>query len=103
MTLQHEVFISYSSQDKSTAETIRDTLENTSLGCWFAPRDITPGRKYAEAILEGIDKCKVFLLVHTASANGSPQVEMEVNQAASKNKLILSLKLDESKLSKSLD
>jgi len=103
MTLPHEVFISYSSQDKSTAEAIRDTLEYASLGCWIAPRDITPGRKYAEAILEGIDHCKVFLLVLTESANASPQVEMEVNRAASQNKLILSLKLDESKLSKSLD
>jgi len=103
MTLPHEVFISYSSQDKSTADAIREALEKASLGCWFAPRDITPGRKYAEAILDGIDQCKVFLLVHTVSANASPQVEMEVNQAASKNKLILSFKLDESKLSKSLD
>ena len=103
MTRQHEVFISYSSEDKSTAEAIREALENASLGCWIAPRDITPGRKYAEAILDGIDQCKVFLLVLTESANASPQVEMEVNRAASKKKSILSFKLDQGKLSKSLE
>lgn len=103
MTLPHEVFISYSSQDKVVAEAIRETLENASLGCWIAPRDITPGRKYAEAILDGIDQCKVFLLVLTESANGSPQVEMEVNRAASNNKLILLFKLDQGRLSKSLE
>ena len=103
MTPQHEVFISYSSEDKSTAETIREALENASLGCWIAPRDITPGRKYAEAILDGIDQCKVFLLVLTEFANASPQVEMEVNLAVNKNKLILSFKLDQGKLSKSLE
>jgi len=103
MTQEHQIFISYSSQDKSTAEAVREALENASFGCWIAPRDIIPGRKYAEAILDGIDQCKVFLLVLTESANASPQVEMEVNQAASRNKLILSFKLDQSKLSKSLE
>ena len=103
MTQQREIFISYSSQDKSTAETVRESLENAALSCWIAPRDIIPGRKYAEAILDGIDQCKVFLLVLTGSANASPQVEMEVNRAASQNKLILSFKLDQGKLSKSLE
>jgi TIR domain/AAA-like domain len=103
MTQQREIFISYSSQDKSTAETIRESLENAALSCWIAPRDIIPGRKYAEAILDGIDQCKVFVLVLTESANASPQVEMEVNHAASVNKFILSFRLDQSKLSKSLE
>jgi AAA+ ATPase superfamily predicted ATPase len=103
MTLDPQVFISYSSQDKAAADAVREALENASLGCWIAPRDITPGRKYAEAILDGIDLCKVFLLVHSAYSNSSPQVEMEVNRAAGQNKFILSFRLDHSQLSKSLE
>jgi len=103
MTSQPEIFISYSSQDKATASAVREALENAALECWIASRDITPGRKYAEAILDGIDQCKVFVLVLSASSNTSPQVEMEVNRAASKNKIILSIRLDQGTLSKSLE
>ena len=103
MNRQPEIFISYSSQDKAVASAVQQTLENASLECWIASRDITPGRKYAEAILDGIDQCKVFLLVLSASSNASPQVEMEVNRAASKNKIILSFRLDQGSLSKSLE
>ena len=103
MTMQPEIFISYSNQDKPIADAIREALETASLGCWIASRDITPGQKYAEAILDGIDQCPVFLLVLSASSNASPQVEMEVNRAASKNKLILSFRLDQRPLSKSLE
>ena len=103
MTRQPEIFISYSSQDKAAASAVREALENVALQCWIASRDITPGRKYAEAILDGIDQCRVFLLVLSTSSNASPQVEMEVNRAASRNKFILSFRLDQGALSKSLE
>ncbi len=103
MTLPPDVFISYSSQDENTANAVQKALENASLGCWIAPRNITPGQKYAEAILDAIDQCRVFLLVLSAASNVSPQVEMEVNRAASQNKYILSFRLDQGVLSKSLE
>jgi hypothetical protein len=103
MTLPPDVFISYSSQDEATANAVQKALENASLGCWIAPRDIIPGQKYAEAILDAIDQCRVFLLVLSAASNVSPQVEMEVNRAASQNKYILSFRLDQGALSKSLE
>lgn len=103
MTLPPDVFISYSSQDEATADAVQKVLENASLGCWIAPRNIIPGQKYAEAILDAIDQCRVFLLVLSAASNLSPQVEMEVNRAASQNKTILSFRLDQGALSKSLE
>jgi hypothetical protein len=103
VTQQRNIFISYSSQDKLTVDAIVEALENASLKCWIAPRDITPGRKYAEAILDALDECKVFLVVLTESSNASPQVEMEVDRAASRNKTIVSYKLYQGKLSKSFE
>jgi hypothetical protein len=103
VTEPHQIFVSYSSQDKPTADAVVEALENAYFKCWIAPRDIKPGGKHAEAILDALDECKVFLVVLTESANDSPQVEMEVDRAASKNKIIVSYKLYEGKLSKSFE
>ena len=101
--MTHEIFISYSAKDVAIAEATCQALEKDGLSCWIAPRDITPGVKFAEAILDGINQCRIFLLILSATSNNSPQVEMEVDRAASKNKFILSFRLDQCALSKSLE
>lgn len=85
----HEVFISYSSKDKTTADAACAFLESQGLRCWIAPRDVLPGMEYAEAIINGIVGCRVMLLVFSTSANDSPQVRREVERALSKDKPIL--------------
>ena len=37
------IFISYSSQDQSVAQTVCQALENRGFGCWISCRDIGPG------------------------------------------------------------
>ncbi len=39
----HDVFLSYSSQDKTWADSACAVLERHRVRCWIAPRDITPG------------------------------------------------------------
>ena len=39
----HDVFLSYSSQDKTWADAACAVLERQRIRCWIAPRDITPG------------------------------------------------------------
>ena len=39
----HEVFISYSSKDKTVADAACSVLENKGIRCWVAPRDIVAG------------------------------------------------------------
>lgn len=80
--MSHDVFISHSSQNKKVAEAIRDALEQDSIKCWIAPRDIQPGAKYGEEITRGISECKVFLLVFSKAANASPAVAREVEMGA---------------------
>ncbi len=101
--MSHEIFISYSAKDHAVAEAVCAELEKAGTGCWIAPRDITPGVKYAEAIVDGINHCRIFLLVLSASSNDSPQVEMEVDRAASKDLPILSFRIDNVALSKTME
>ena len=101
--MAYEIFISYSNRDAKTAEAVCAALEAKNLHCWIAPRDILPGLKYAEAIIDGINQCEIFLLVLSGASNDSSQVEMEVERAVSKDKTILSFRIEDVTLSKSLE
>ena len=50
----HDVFISYSSQDKPVADAVCAGLEAAKIRCWIAPRDVRPGMDYASEIIEAI-------------------------------------------------
>ena len=47
--MSHDVFISYASQDKSTADAICNALEQKRIRCWIAPRDVLPGHIWASS------------------------------------------------------
>src|SRR6476469_9863778 len=79
--MAHDVFISYSARDKTTADAACATLEANGTRCWIAPRDVTPGANWAGAIAQAIRDSRVFLLVFSADANGSQQVAREVERA----------------------
>jgi hypothetical protein len=38
-----DVFISYSTRDKTVADAVISAHEKAGIRCWYAPRDITPG------------------------------------------------------------
>lgn len=63
------VFISYSSKDKTTAEAVCAILEVQGLRCWIAPRDVLPGRDYAEALIDGLHESCLMVLVFSSGAN----------------------------------
>lgn len=97
------IFISHSSKDAATASRICDFLEQKGKHCFLAPRDIKPGREYAEELIDGIDQSKAMILIMSAHANQSPHVLREVERAVSKSIPILVYKLEEIELSKSLE
>ena len=51
--MAHDVFISYSTKDKPTADAACAALEAKGIRCWIAPRDILPGSDWGEAIIDG--------------------------------------------------
>jgi tetratricopeptide (TPR) repeat protein len=77
----HQVFISYSTKDTAVAEAVRDGLEDGTIGCWMAPRDIPPGTSWAAAIDRAIRASRLLVLVLSSHANSSPQVVREVCNA----------------------
>ena len=101
--MPHDVFISYSSIDKTAADTVCSILEKDGVKCWIAPRDITPGLDFAEAIIDGIKSSKLFLLVYTSSSNNSKQVIREVDRAVHFGLQVINLRLEDVSMSKQLD
>lgn len=67
----HDVFISYSSKEMTTADTVRSILEKNGIVCWMAPRDIPGGSNYTKEIPVAIRSCQVFVLVLSANAQSS--------------------------------
>ncbi|MBN1926720.1 MAG: TIR domain-containing protein [Prolixibacteraceae bacterium] len=101
--MAQDVFISYSSVDKIAADTVCSILEQNGLGCWIAPRDITPGLDFAEAIIDGIKSSKLFILVYSSNSNNSKQVIREVDRAVHFGLQVINLRLEDVPMSKQLD
>jgi TolB-like protein/Tfp pilus assembly protein PilF len=101
--MAHEVFISYSSVDSTAGETVCSILEQNGISCWIAPRDITPGLDFAEAIIDGIKSSRLFILVYTSSSNNSKQVIREVDRAVHFGLQVINLRLEDVPMSKQLD
>ena len=81
--MESKVFISHSSKDKETADAICNHLESAGIWCWIAPRDVKAGSDWTEGIIQGIEACRVFVLVFSENANVSEHVRREVAKAFS--------------------
>ena len=101
--MAHDVFISYSSIDKTAADTVCSILEQNGISCWMAPRDITPGFDFAEAIIDGINSSKLFILLYSSNSNNSKQVIREVDRAVHTGLPVINLRLEDVPLSKQLE
>ena len=90
-----DAFISYSSKDKTTADAACAGLESAGVRCWIAPRDIRAGTEYAAGIVEGIDTCRIMVLIFSSSANASPQIRREIERAVSKGLTIVPFRIED--------
>lgn len=90
---RRSVFISHSSKDKPLAVSICQLLKERGVGYWIDNRDIPAGKGYGEQIIDGIEKCSVFLLLLTPHSNASIPVRNEVETAFKNQKLIVPLRL----------
>jgi hypothetical protein len=100
---EFDAFISYASADKTVADGVCAVLEAAGIRCWMAPRDISPGREYAAAIIDAIDRCRVMVLIFSSNANDSPQVCREIERAASKGVTIMPLRIEQIVPTKSME
>jgi dienelactone hydrolase len=101
--MAHDVFISYSNKDKAAADAACSIMEQNGIRCWMAPRNITPGLPFAEAIIDGIKGSKVFILIYSSNSNNSSQVIKEVDRAVHHRLAIIPLRLEDVPMTKQLE
>jgi predicted ATPase len=94
-TVAHDVFVSYSSDDKTVGDAVCAALEDRGVPCWIAPRDIFPGQEWAQAIATGIRAARVMVLVFSQRANESQQVRREVERAVHHELVIIPFRIDD--------
>jgi len=92
--MSHDLFVSYSSQDKAVADAVVSALENSGLRCWVAPRDVKPGADWGDSITEAISACKLVILVFSGHSNESKRVRDEIYYAISEEKIILPFRIE---------
>lgn len=98
-----QVFISYATEQKETAERVCTFLEAGGKKCWIAPRNILAGSNYGEEIIKGIEGSDLFVVLFDAAANASQHVLREVERAVSKRLPIVVYRLDNTVPSKSME
>jgi len=101
--MAHDVFISYSSKNKTTADAVCAMLEIEGIRCWIAPRDVVPGMEWGECIIDAIQQARVMVLVFTADANASPQIRREVERAVNHGVAILPVRVEDVLPAKALE
>jgi hypothetical protein len=89
-----DVFVSYSTKDKTASDATCAALESAGIRCWIAPRDITPGMEWGEAIVDAIDNCRVFVLIFSSNANDSPQIHRETERAVNRGIPVVPLRIE---------
>jgi hypothetical protein len=100
--MAHDVFISYSRKDQPIAEIVCHHLEQNGIRCWIAPRDISPGADWAESIVDAVCDSRLMLLIFSANANDSSQINREVNLAADERIPIVPFRVEDVQASKHL-
>jgi hypothetical protein len=94
-TMPVRVFISHASEDHAIALAVGEAIEGRGVPCWIAPRDITPGKDYAEALYDAIGECTSLVLLFSQHSNRSPQVRREVERAARDGDPIIPFRIDD--------
>jgi len=93
--MKHDIFISYSSDDKNVADAVVAALENRGIRCWYAPRDIGAGTDWGESITHAISDSTLMLLIFSENSNNSKRVLDEIYYSISEGKTILPFRIEE--------
>lgn len=92
--MAHDVFVSYSNKDKPVADAVVAGLESKGIRCWVAPRDITPGISWGDAIINAIEGSSLMVIILSENSNRSKQVVREVERAVANNVIIIPFRIE---------
>jgi hypothetical protein len=93
--MAHDVFLSYSYQDKAAADAVCHSLEAKGVRCWIAPRDVIPGEDWQQSILDAIAASRAVILLFTAHTNQSDNVKKEVSAAFDANAMVIPFRIED--------
>jgi hypothetical protein len=93
--MAHDVFVSYSSRDKPVADAVVAGLESKGIRCWVAPRDITPGSSWGDAIINAIEASHFMVIILSGNSNRLKQVVREVERAVANNVIIIPFRIED--------
>jgi hypothetical protein len=98
-----EVFISYSRRDYDKVVRIAARLEGAGAHIWLDTESISGGSSYGLKISQGIERCKVLLLVCSEASLNSRNVRQEVQLAWRYEKPYLPLLLEPIRLPQQME
>ena len=90
--MNHDVFISYKSQDLAIAKAVAHILEDIDIPCWYAPRSLDQhdaGHRFDDIIVEAIKAAKIVIVLLSDESLESRWVNTEVTCAENHDKLII--------------
>lgn len=90
----HDLFVSYSTQDKLFVDALVHRLEESGYRCWYAPRDIAAGVSWAAAITGAIREVPVMMLVFSTSSNASEEISRELTLAGSNKCAVIPVRIE---------
>lgn len=93
------IFLSYSRRDFALVNRLYEDLQARGLQVWMDRDAIQAGSLWRTSIVDGIQNCRVFLLVVSTASQQSSNVAKEVSLAESNGKPILPLKIDDTPIS----
>ena len=92
--MAHDVFVCYSSEDKTIANAACAKLESAGIRCWIAPRDPIAGIPYGRQLVDAITAARVVLLIFSGNANRSEHVLRELEIASDGGKIIVPFRIE---------
>ena len=101
--MAHDVFISYSHEDQTTANAVVATLESHGIRCLIDSRDVLAGSDWGEAIIDAIEEARAMVLILSSHSNASVQIKREVERAVSLGIAVLNFRIEDIAPSKTLE
>jgi len=93
--LAKDVFISFASPDRASAEAVTGVLERRGFDCWICTRDVPPGGNYQETIVSAIHAAKVMVIVFSRRANQSDEIKKELSLASKQRLVVIPLMIED--------
>jgi predicted ATPase len=97
------VFLSYAGADRERALRFADLLEAHGISVWIDRKSIAGGTSWSAEIVRGIEECTSVVVLCSAAAMASPNVQQELQLAWEHRRAILPLHLDQTPLPRAIE